>query len=452
MKAELTTGSIGWTLARLTIYMIFGFFATIAFNLVDTWFVAKLGTKELAAMGFIFPVVMIIGAIAIGLGVGTSALVSRTIGEGNQQGVRRLTTDALALSVVVVLLFVVIGFLTIHPVFRLLGASPEILKLIRIYMLIWYPGMIFLVIPMVGNNAIRATGDMKFPSLIMMFSVFVNLGLDPLLIFGIGPFPRWGLAGAAVATVVSRALTLVLMLFVLHKRHHMLSFDWPGLRALVQSWKSILNLSIPASGSNLVRPLGVAVVTGIVARFGPEAVAGYGVCIRVETLALMVLISLSTVLSPFAGQNLGADRLDRVQGAIHRSQLFSLCWGGFSAVVLFLLARPIAHMFSRDPEVIGTIVLYLRIVPAVYGFRGVFGLSNAVLNVLKRAWDAMGLSVIQMFALLVPGAFIGAKLWGLAGLFGLSALSWFFASLMSVWWLTRGIKMLTRAAPQSGEC
>ncbi|RLE19302.1 MAG: MATE family efflux transporter [Acidobacteria bacterium] len=444
MKAELTTGPIGRTLARLTTYMIFGFFATIAFNLVDTWFVAKLGTKELAAMGFIFPVVMIIGAIAIGLGIGTSALVSRTIGEGNQQGVRRLTTDALALSVLAVLLFIIIGLLTIRPVFTLLGASPEILKLIRVYMLIWYPGMLFLVIPMVGNNAIRATGDMKFPSIIMIFSVFVNLGMDPLLIFGIGPFPRWGLAGAAAATVVARALTLVLMLFVLHKRHHMLSFDWPGLHTVIQSWKSVLNVSIPAAGSNLIRPLGVTVVTGIVARFGPEAVAGYGVCTRVETLALMVLIALSTVLSPFVGQNLGAGRLDRVQGAIHRSQLFSLGWGGFSAIILFLLARPIAHMFSRDAEVVRTIVVYLRIVPVVYGFRGVFGLSNAVLNVLKRAWDVMALSVIQMFVLLIPGAIVGAKLWGLTGLFGLSALSWFFSSLISAWWLARGMKKLIR--------
>jgi len=444
MKAELTTGPIGWTLARLTTYMIFGFFATIAFNLVDTWFVAKLGTNELAAMGFIFPVVMIIGAIAIGLGIGTSALISRAIGEGNQEGVRRLTTDSLTLALGVVLLFVVVGLLTINPIFRMLGASPEILKLIRIYMLIWYPGMMFLVIPMVGNNAIRATGDMKFPSIIMMFSVFVNLGMDPLLIFGIGPFPRWGLAGAAAATVVARALTLVLMLFVLQKRHRMLSFDWPGFPAMVQSWKSILNLSIPAAGSNLIRPLGVAVVTGIVARFGPEAVAGYGVCTRVETLALMVLISLSTVLSPFVGQNLGAGLLHRVRGAIRRSQLFSLGWGAFSAVVLFITARPIAHMFSQDTEVVKTIVLYLRIVPIVYGFRGVFGLSNAVLNVLKRAWDAMALSVIQMFVLLIPGAVLGAKLWGLAGLFGLSALSFVFASGMSAWWLARQMKIQAR--------
>lgn len=444
MKAELTTGPIGWTLARLTTYMIFGFFATIAFNLVDTWFVAKLGTNELAAMGFIFPVVMIIGAVAIGLGMGTSALVSRAIGEGNQEGVRRLTTDSLTLAVGVVLLFVVVGLLTINPVFRMLGASPKILKLIRIYMLIWYPGMMFLVIPMVGNNAIRATGDMKYPSLIMMFSVFVNLGMDPLLIFGIGPFPRWGLAGAAAATVVARALTLALTLFILQKRHHMLSYDWPGFPVMVQSWKSILKLSIPAAGSTLIRPLGVAVVTGIVARFGPEAVAGYGVCTRVETLALMVLISLSTVLSPFVGQNLGAGLLNRVWGAIRRSQLFSLGWGVFSAVVLFIMARPIAHLFSRDAEVIKTIVLYLRIVPVVYGFRGIFGLSNGVLNVLKRAWDVMALSVIQMFVLLIPGAVLGAKLWGLAGLFGLSALSFVFASGMSAWWLARQMKIQAR--------
>ncbi|NOY23815.1 MAG: MATE family efflux transporter [Acidobacteria bacterium] len=444
MKAELTTGPIGRTLARLTTYMIFGFFAAIAFNLVDTWFVAKLGTDELAAMGFIFPVVMIIGAAAVGLGIGASALVSRAIGEGDRRKVRRLTTDALLLSLLIVLLFVVTGLFTIRPVFKMLGASPNILKLIRIYMLIWYPGMMFLVIPMVGNNVIRATGDMKFPSIIMMFSVFVNLGLDPLLIFGIGPFPRWGIAGAAAATVIARALTLVLTLFILQKRHHMLSFDWPGLNVVIQSWKDLLEVSIPAAASNLIRPFGAAIVTGIVARFGPKAVAGFGVSIRVETLALMVLISLSTVLNPFVGQNIGAGKPDRAKAAIRYSQFFSLGWGGFTALILFLLARPVAELFSRDAEVIRTIVLYLQIVPIVYGFRGLFGLSSSVLNVLKRAWDAMALSVIQMFVLLIPGTLLGARLWGLAGVFGFIALSWFLASILAVRWLSRGIKKLAR--------
>ncbi len=443
MKAELTAGPIGKTLTRLTVYMIFGFFATIAFNLVDTWFVAKLGTKELAAMGFIFPVVMIIGAIAIGLGMGTSALVSRAIGEGNQAGVQRLTTDSLVLSLLVVFFFVIVGLLTIRPIFTLMGASPEILKLIRIYMLIWYPGMVFLVVPMVGNNAIRATGDMKFPSFIMMFSVFVNLGLDPLLIFGIGPFPRWGIAGAAAATVVARALTLVLMLYVLQKRHRMLTFRYPGFPAIIQSWKAILNLSIPAAGSTLIRPLGAAIVTGIVARFGAKAVAGFGVCVRVENLALMILISLSTVLSPFVGQNLGAKLFDRVKRAIRLSQIFSLEWGVFVALSLYLAAPAIARLFSRDPEVIRTTVLYLRIVPAVYGFRGVFGLSNSVLNVLKRAWDVMLLSVIQMFVLLIPGALFGARIAGLPGLFFFIAFSWFLASFMSAKWLSKRMKQVS---------
>ncbi len=445
MKAELTTGPIGRTLARLTTYMIFGFFASIAFNLVDTWFVSKLGTDELAAMGFIFPVVMIVGAVAIGLGIGASALVSRAIGEGNREKMRRLTTDALLLSLLVVLIFVVTGFLTIQPVFKLLGASPNILKLIRIYMLIWYPGMMFLVIPMVGNNVIRATGDMKFPSIIMMFSVFVNLGLDPLLIFGIGPFPRWGIAGAATATVIARALTLVLTLFILQKRHHMLTFNWPGFDAVIQSWKNLLGVSVPATASSLIRPVGVAVITGIVGRFGPRAVAGFGVSIRVETLALMVLISLSTVLSPFVGQNLGAKKFIRVKTAIRYSQLFSLGWGGVTALVLFLLAHPIAKLFSRDPEVIGIIVLYLRIIPVAYGFRGLFGLSNSVLNVLKRAWNAMALSLIQMFVFLIPGTLLGAKLWGLSGVFVFIALSWFLASILAVWWLARSMKTLIRS-------
>jgi putative MATE family efflux protein len=199
-RATLIEGHIGKTLIKLTIPMIFGILGMVAFNLVDTFFIGQLGTNELAAISFTFPVVFVIGSLAMGLGMGASAVISRAIGEGDPTRVQRFTTDSLILSVLVVVVFIVIGLLTIDQVFALLGATPQVMPLIKQYMLIWYPSMIFVVIPMVGNNAIRATGDTKTPSVIMLVAVAVNIILDPLLIFGIGPFPALALAGAALAT------------------------------------------------------------------------------------------------------------------------------------------------------------------------------------------------------------------------------------------------------------
>ena len=177
-RANLTEGAVGRTLIKLTIPMFLAILAMVVFNLVDTAFVGRLGTEELAAISFTFPVVLVINSLAGGLGVGASAVISQAIGKGDRYRVQRLTTDSLGLSVMVVVVFVSIGLVTIDPLFRLLGATPEVLPLIRQYMTLWYIGVIFVVIPMVGNATIRATGDTKTPAVIMMVAAGINIVLD----------------------------------------------------------------------------------------------------------------------------------------------------------------------------------------------------------------------------------------------------------------------------------
>jgi putative MATE family efflux protein len=303
-RATLIEGHIGKTLIKLTIPMIFGILGMVAFNLVDTFFIGQLGTNELAAISFTF-----IGSLAMGLGMGASAVISRAIGEGDHTRVQRFTTDSLILSVLVVVVFIVIGLLTIDQVFALLGATPQVMPLIKQYMLIWYPSMIFVVIPMVGNNAIRATGDTKTPSVIMLVAVAVNIILDPLLIFGIGPFPALALAGAALATAIARAITLVVSLWVLYFRDHMITLARPGLDTLLNSWKRILYIGLPAAGSNMVIPLGTGVITSLVAVYGAAAVAGFGVASRVDMFSLTIIMALSSVLLSHELQSAFFDRL-----------------------------------------------------------------------------------------------------------------------------------------------
>ena len=220
-RANLTEGPVGRTLVALTIPMLFAVLTMVVFNLVDTAFVGRLGTRELAAISFTFPVVLVVNSLAGGLGIGASAVISRAIGQGDRYRVQRLTTDSLALAVLVVAIFSLVGLATIDPLFRLLGAGEKILPRIREYMSVWYFGMIFVVIPMTGNNALRARGDTKTPSLIMITAAGLNCVLDPLLIFGLAGFPQMGLRGAAVATVLSRALTLPVSLSILHFRDRM---------------------------------------------------------------------------------------------------------------------------------------------------------------------------------------------------------------------------------------
>jgi putative MATE family efflux protein len=404
-------------LTSLTIPMIFGIMGIVAFNLVDTFFVGKLGTDELSALSFTFPVVLVISSLAHGLGIGAAAVISRAIGEGDHHRVRRLTTDSLLLSVLLVGVFAAIGLFTIDSVFKLLGASPAIIGLIRQYMKIWYLGMIFVVVPMVGNSAIRATGDTRTPAIIMLVAVVCNFVLDPLLIFGIGPFPRMELQGAAIATVIARATTFIVALIILHFRDRMLSFALPRLRQVLNSWKKVLYIGLPNAATRIVLPLSIGIVTRMVASYGHEAVAGYGVSQRIEFFALTVVMALRSVIAPFVGQNWGARRFDRLRRGMALSERFSLLWGVGAFIVLAAFAKPIAELFNPDPKVVSTIILYLRIVSVGYGLQGIVHIATAAINVMNKPLHAAVLNLAQMFVLYIPLAYAGSTITGITGIF-----------------------------------
>ena len=203
-KATLTEGPVRPHLISLTVPMVWGILAMMAFNIIDTWFVAQLGEKELAAMSFTFPVVMSLISIGIGMMAGTASIIARVMGKGDLSRVRRLTTDAALLGIIISILFSIAGLMTLDWVFLAMGAEPDILPLIREYMVTWYYGFIFFLVPMVGLGAVRATGDSKLQSQIMVAAAVVNVILDPLLIFGLWGFPELGIQGAALATVIAR--------------------------------------------------------------------------------------------------------------------------------------------------------------------------------------------------------------------------------------------------------
>ncbi|MBD3422518.1 MAG: MATE family efflux transporter [Chitinivibrionales bacterium] len=422
-RAILTTGPIPPTLARLSAQMLIGIFAMMSFNLIDTYFVGRLGTPELAAMTLTFPVVIFVSSIALGLGIGASAVISKAIGEGDDEKVKRLTTDSLFLSLVLVLAFVVAGMFTIEPLFGLMQASPEIIALVKQYLLIWYPGMLFVVVPMVGNNAIRATGDTRTPSIIMIVAVCVNAALDPILIFGWGPVPALELRGAAIATVIARASTLSVSLFVLNVRKKMLSFRLPGMHEMLESWKSILSIAVPAAGANIILPLSAFIITGMIAPYGAEVVAGYGVATRVEGFAMTVIMALFAVLGPFIGQNIGAGFKQRAIDALRHSRRFSIVWGVVMLGVLAFAGRPIAAIFDDSPQAVATASLYLLLAPIGFASQGIIRLSTAALNVLNRARESAFITAFQAILINIPLALVLKRFFGPAGIFAAYALS-----------------------------
>nr|WP_280637569.1 MATE family efflux transporter [Endozoicomonas sp. G2_2] len=403
--------------------MVWGILAMIAFNVADTFFVARLGTAPLAALSFTFPVVMTVFSLALGLGIGAASVISRTVGRGDHDEVRRLTTDSMWLAMAIVLVFMAAGLATIEPLFSLLGAGPETLPLIVAYMQIWYLGAPFVIVPMIANNAMRACGNARLPSAIMVGSAALNFVLDPLLIFGLGPVPALGLQGAAIASLAARAAAFVLAVAALHYRMRLIVWALPRWQHLRVSARRVAVIALPAAATNMVNPIAVAVVTAVVASFGPAAVAGFGVATRIEAIAVVPLLALTAGLGPLIGQNWGASEAGRVRAAMRISALFCLAWGLAIAVLLFVFAPQIAGLFEADAETRAAAVTYLRWVPPTFAAYGVLICVNAAFNAVGQPMRATALMLGRTFGLFVPLAALGGWLIGLWAVFAAAAVA-----------------------------
>lgn len=416
-RRNLTQGQIGNHLFHLAWPMLFGMMGMVIFNLVDTYFIGKLGVNQLAAMGFSFPVVMFISSLSQGIGIGSSSLISRNIITESHSNVRIMASRAILLGVIVVLIFVAAGLLTIKPLFETLGAESHILPYIHDYMSIWYYGVAFLVIPMVGNNILRATGDTFLPGMLMVTSAVVNIILDPLLIFGYGPFPEMGIRGAALATVIARSVSLVFILVVLIRRENLLCIRFGAVSQILKTWKKLVYIAGPAALGMLITPLSIGIITRIIASHGEEAVAAFGVASRVEMFALMTIASLGSVLIIFIGQNVSKRLFSRIFTSLRYAGGFSLSWGVVLFVMFVFLGNEIASVFTDSSSVADIANHYFLIVGASYGFQGLVMLSTAVFNGINRPYPATFFAVARMVILYVPMAWLGSKFIGINGIF-----------------------------------
>lgn len=421
--------------------MIIAIGGMLVFNLTDTYFIGKLGKEPLASLTFTFPVIMVFASLALGIGAGASAVISRAIGAGDHHKVQQLTTNALLLIVLIAIVAVFIGLLTIDPLFTMLGARGVILSGVKQYMYIWYSGVIFVMVPMVGNNAIRATGDTITPSVIMLIAAGVNLALDPIFIFGYGPVPALGIQGAAIATLIARVPTLGAALYILIHREKMLSFARQPLHEINDSFRKILKIGLPTAGARILLPVGTGIITRIISTYGVAAVAAYGVGSRLDFFAIAPMMALSAVIGPFVGQNAGAGQYERIRIAVKGSILTILGWGCAAWLTYRFAGAALISVFNADPRVISTGVLYLSIAPAAYAFVGLLQLGGTVLNVLDRPLHASGINLLQMFIIYIPTALLLQHFFGISGIFSAYVLSYFCAGLLAVFYANRIIRL-----------
>lgn len=399
-----------------------GILSILLFNITDTFFISLLGTDALTAISFTFPLTFIISSIIIGFGSGLSAALARLIGKGETDNLKSFVISALLLGLVTIAVITTLGFWGSDPLFRLLGAQNKLLPLIHDYLNVWLFAIVFLVIPMMGNSALRATGNAKYPSYIMMGAGVVNVVLDPMLIFGFGPIAPMGIQGAAVATLIAWAMSLVASLILLHKSQ---LIGWVSLSVsgVLKTWRTVLRVGQAAAVSQMINPLFNAIVMGMLASIDSKAVAAYGVGIRIESVMLIGVIALASSLMPFLAQNMGAGQTERAKSALLGSAKFSIISQFVLYVIIALLARPLAGLFSDDAAVIDYVVIYLYLVPFAYGALGMVIVVANALNAYNRPGASLLVNVARLFLIMLPMVWLGKELLSTTGVFAAIAIA-----------------------------
>jgi putative MATE family efflux protein len=417
--------------------------ALISTGLVDSFFLGNLGgeanpragTIALAALGIAFPLTFIGNSANIGLGAGTMSAISRALGEGETARAKRQGAAAILFALLVMTVLVALMMVSVPLVTKIMGASGEVRTEALSYLMISLPGLVIVSVASMCNNTLRAHGEAMLPSSIMILGAFMNMAMDPFLIFGIGPFPQMGVAGAALATVIGNTIAAIYGLYLVRFVRRAVDFKAIKLSTIRHAWSTIAAVGVPAMCTNIIVPVGTFFATVAVTRMTSEVgLAAFSLASRLELLSVGLLYALSACIGSVTGQNGGAGRTDRVEEAFRVSYKICIIWSTLMAVVLAIVARPLLGVFSNDPALIDMAVPYFYIVPITVFAYGYVFVTAAGFNALGRPRYGFVFTLLRSLVLYAPLVALGAWLHGLMGAFIGIAISNLLSGLAARYW------------------
>ena len=407
---KLVSGSIPGHLVSQTLPAVIGVAAIMSIGIVDAYFIGQLGSAPLAAISFIFPVAVASTSLGVGVMVGINSVVARALGEGDHERAARRANFGIVFAALIGVLMGLSLWLAIDTIFTAMNVPPALMPLIRAYMTPYAIGFPLSLAIMGFNGVLRGQGEAKRTSTVSITYAAANCVLNPVLITGVpdflGGFDGFGIAGSAYATVIGWGIGVVTALWLLRGTSLPLNLALLKDCDLAEQASAIIRVGLPAAFSNAINPLGLSILTALVALEGEAAVAGFGAAGRLQSFVIVPLLGLSGAIGAIVGQNWGARRFDRAREAALYAAGFCVIWGLGVATAMMLAGESFAQIFSDDPAVVAEFALYLKI--AAWGYAG-FGLlivGNGIMNAVDKASLALMQSVARVFLVMLPVALV----------------------------------------------
>ncbi len=446
-QAVYTRGSIRGTMFRTAISMLPGTLAMSGYNFADTFFVSKLGSEPLAAMGFTMPVVFFISCIFRGFASGIMTPAAQMLGGGRKSLAAKFISSGLCLVLIVSVVVAILGICWGNYLVALLGSRGNTLALSEQYMDMWYFGCATASLSMAGNDLLIASGSSKTASFMMILGMAVNVILDPILIFGWGGAPEMGISGAALATVLSQLLATVAVLGVLYFKHHLIVFERIPWRRMKAAWQKVIGYAIPSILGMIAIPVGFSITTRITASFGVDAVAGATASGRMDIVAFVFPMALGMSLMPMVAQNYGARLYSRIRECFRFSVGFAFSFLLAMAVIYVSFAYQIAPWFSDDANVKRIMVMSMHIIPWGFCMLEIHRYCGFFYTGCARPSVAAYFNLMRIFIFMVPLSLLAAYFGSLRGLFFARMLSDVISAAVALFFTFR----LIRSLPQDGE-
>ena len=391
-ETDFTVGPIGRALGLLAIPMMLEMAMESVFAVVDIAFVSRLGTNAIAAVGLTEALVTVLYAVAIGLGMGVTAMVSRRIGAKDRDAAALVTGQAIWVGGALATVIGVCGVIYAADLLLMMGASERVIAEGQGFTAILLGGSASILYLFLLNAAFRGAGDAPVALRSLTLANVINIGLDPCLIFGLGPFPELGVTGAAVATTIGRGIGVIYLIYALFGGKGRLPFQRRHLVPAPRLMLRMLRISVGGIGQFLISTSSWIAIMRIVAMYGSAPIAAYTVGLRLIEFALLPAWGLGNAAATLVGQNLGAEKPDRAERSVWRASKYNAIFMAAVGIVMIVLAPQIIALFSTEPEVIRYGTSCLRILGVGYPM---YAVGMIIIQALNGAGDTTTPSVMN---------------------------------------------------------